>query len=368
MSLKSLLNNHTKEAAPELVEVLEGNSLRCLSCGNRCVIKDGGSGVCRVRFNKTGHLHVPWGYVAGLQVDPIEKKPFYHVFPGQDALSFGMLGCNFHCSFCQNWVSSQTLRDDQAVAKPTVVEPEELVALAVKQQAPVMVSTYNEPLITSDWAVDVFRLGRQEGIVCGFVSNGYATPEVLEYIRPYVDLYKIDLKSFSDTRYRDLGGVLQVVLDTIKLTYEMGFWVEIVTLLVPGFNDSEEEIKQISDFIASVSVDIPWHVTAFHPDYKMLTPAPTRAEQLIRAHEIGKQAGLKYVYVGNLPGGVGEREDTCCPNCSTTLIKRIGFRVQECSMNKGSCSKCGTSIAGVWGEKPITSGSGRVHPIPIERH
>ena len=173
------------------------------------------------------------------------------------------MGCDYHCGYCQNWVTSQALRDDQAVASPQFLKPQELVDLAVENNCPVMVSTYNEPLITSDWALEVFKVARQRGIVCGFVSNGNGTPEVLEFIRPYVDLYKVDLKSFRDKSYRELGGVLQNVLDTIRLLKQMEFWVEIVTLIVPGCNDSDDERREIADFLAQVSVDIPWHATAF---------------------------------------------------------------------------------------------------------
>jgi len=231
----------------------------------------------RVRHNRDGRLLVPRGYVSGLQVDPIEKKPFFHVLPGADALSFGMLGCDYHCSYCQNWLTSQTLRNPAAQVGPSDVRAEEIVDTATRHRAPVMVSTYNEPLITSEWAVEIFRLAREQGIVCGYVSNGNATPEVLDYLRPWVQLYKIDLKSFRDAAYRKLGGTLQNVLDTIRDVHARGFWMEIVTLLVPGFNDSRAELEELTAFVAEVSPDIPWHVTAFHKDYKMTDPADTTA-------------------------------------------------------------------------------------------
>ncbi|MBI4579100.1 MAG: radical SAM protein, partial [Planctomycetes bacterium] len=274
-TLKALLSRNTMPSAPELVLDEGDGVIRCVACGHRCRIAPGKSGVCRVRFNEDGRLLVPAGYVAGVQVDPIEKKPFFHAFPGHDALSFGMLGCDLHCSYCQNWVSSQSLRDDAAVAPPNFIAPDEIVALALERGAPAMVSTYNEPLITADWAMKVFRLARRQGVVCGFVSNGNATPEVLSYIRPCVDLYKVDLKCFDDRNYRKLGGTLKNVLDTIGRLVDMGFWVEIVTLIVPGFNDGDEELTNIARFLVGVSADIPWHVTAFHPDYKMTDPPRT---------------------------------------------------------------------------------------------
>lgn len=364
--LADLLAGNTATSAPELVQALPDGALRCVACGHRCIIKPGRAGVCRVRFNVAGELRVPWGYVAGLQVDPIEKKPFFHAFPGRDALSFGMLGCDFHCGYCQNWVTSQSLRDPQAGANPNFVSPEEMVEIAVRRGAPVMVSTYNEPLITADWAVAVFKLARQHGIVCGFVSNGNCTPEVLEFIRPYVDLYKIDLKGFDDRHYRELGGVLENVLNGIRLTHRMGFWVEVVTLLVPDFNDSDDEIRRMADFIAGVSPDIPWHVTAFHPDYRMLDQDRTPADTLRRAHAIGKAAGLHFVYAGNAPGVVGNLEDTVCPGCGQTLIRRIGFAVRENRMKGSACGFCGRTIPGVWEQTPAPPRRGAIWPLSIK--
>jgi pyruvate formate lyase activating enzyme len=348
MRLNDLLYDKTIPAARELSIAEGGNAVRCVACGHRCLIREGKAGICRVRFNQGGELRVPGGYVAGLQVDPIEKKPFFHAYPGRDAMSFGMLGCDFHCGYCQNWVTSQALRDDDAVALPRMCSAEELVSLAVQHGAPVVVSTYNEPLITSDWAVKVFEKAREKGIECGYVSNGNATPEVLAYIRPFVSLYKVDLKSFDDKQYRKLGGVLKNVLDAIVRLKEMGFWVEIVTLVVPGFNDSDGELRAMARFIAGVSCDIPWHVTAFHPDYKMTEPPRTTIHELERAYAAGKEAGLHYVYPGNLPGLVGDRENTCCPTCGAALIRRHGFTVVENRMNGSACRECGTAIPGVW--------------------
>jgi len=383
MSLKALLYNNTIPAAPELVRIepdplsdrsTSGGSpspsaktaIRCLACGHRCLIRDGRAGVCRVRFNSGGELRVPGGYLAAIQVDPIEKKPFYHAYPGRDALSFGMLGCDYHCGYCQNWVTSQALRDENAVAAPHFTNPESLVDLAVEHGAPVIVSTYNEPLITSEWAVEVFKEARRRGIVCGYVSNGNGTPEVLEFIRPYVDLYKVDLKGFNDKHYRELGGALANVLDTIPRLKAMGFWVEIVTLIVPGFNDSGDELKQIADFLANVSPDIPWHVTAFHPDYKMTGPGRTPVETLLRAYSIGKAAGLRFVYPGNLHGRVGDRENTHCPSCNELLIERTGFYVKQNRMAPGGrCPKCSAVPPGVWEEKAPTHSDGIGIPLPV---
>jgi len=238
-----------------------------------------------------------------------------------------MLGCDLHCAYCQNWVTSQALRDPAAVAGPMRVAPTELILDALHQGGRVIVSTYNEPLITSEWAVAVFKEARAAGLLTGFVSNGNGTPQVLEYLRPWVDLYKVDLKSFDDRHYRQLGGRLQPILETIQRLYSLGFWLEIVTLVIPGFNDSVDELTRLAEFLANVSLDIPWHVTAFHKDYKMTDPQNTRPETLVRAAEIGKKAGLRYIYPGNLPGQVGDWENTRCPNCRELLIERYGYLI-----------------------------------------
>jgi pyruvate formate lyase activating enzyme len=344
--LAEVLARFTSEG--ELYEKLPDRKLRCFACGHRCLIPEGQLGICKVRYNEGGALRVPFGYVGALQVDPVEKKPFFHALPGSLALSFGMLGCDLHCGYCQNWVTSQALRDPAAVAPPQKITPAELVALARRRNAPIITSTYNEPLITSEWAVAVFREAKAAGFVCSYVSNGNGTPEVLDYIRPYVSLYKVDLKSFRDRPYRDLGGTLERVLWTIRALHESGIWVEIVSLLVPGFNDSNEELRDMARFLVSVSPDIPWHVTAFHQDYKMTTPADTDVGTLLRAAAIGTEEGLHFVYAGNLPGRVGEWENTYCPACRALLVERFGFRVLQNRIENGSCPKCRRPVPGFW--------------------
>jgi pyruvate formate lyase activating enzyme len=308
-------------------------------------------GVCKVRFNDGGTLRVPWGYVAGVQCDPVEKKPFFHAYPGALAYSLGMLGCDLHCSYCQNWVTSQALRDPAATAPPRDTTPQSLVQDALRQGAKIMVSTYNEPLITVEWAVEIFKQARSQGLVTGFVSNGNGTERVLEYLRPHIDLYKVDLKSFDDRHYRELGGRLQPILDTIKWLHDAGVWVEIVTLLVPGFNDSDEELRGLTTFLAGVSPEIPWHVTAFHQDYRMTDPANTTPAMLLRAADIGRQAGLRYIYAGNIPGRVGDLEHTRCHACGDRLIARFGYLIQEYRITRdGACPSCATAIPGRWSE------------------
>jgi pyruvate formate lyase activating enzyme len=284
-----------------------------------------------------------------MQCDPIEKKPFFHAYPGALAYSFGMLGCDLHCGYCQNWVTSQALRDPDAISPPHEVSPEALVRDALDQGAKVLVSTYNEPLITSEWAVAVFKEAKAAGLVTGFVSNGNGTPQVLEYIRPWIDLYKVDLKSFDDRHYHELGGRIGPILDSIRRIYEMGLWLEIVTLLIPGFNDSDDELRRLAEFLVGISPDIPWHVTAFHADYKMNDQRNTTAEDLLRAAEIGREAGLHYIYAGNLPGSVGEWEDTRCTHCGETLIRRYGYFIEEYRLTpEGACPHCAHRIPGRW--------------------
>ena len=523
-----------------LVDKHADGSLTCYACGHRCLIKPGRRGICKVRFNLDGELRVPWGYVGALQCDPTEKKPFFHVYPGSDTLTLGMLGCDMHCPYCfppgtlvetdrgplpiervfnlgqhfvqtsdgevsrpaalrvlggsghwrrvtqifkhffggelsvirphflpelrctpdhsvfattdpnhppekiqaallttrhflvvprayaaaapamapllaaaagqtrlprgtpkpltmpddylvpireiagaayqgnvynlevegehnylangllvancQNWITSQALRDPasaSAGAWPQPVAPRQLAELAVRQGAQVVASSYNEPLITSEWAVSVFQEAAAAGLACAFVSNGNATREVLEYIRPYVTAYKVDLKTMSDRNYRRLGAVLDHVLDGIRMVHEMGFWLEIVTLVIPGFNDSEQELTDAAHFLAGLSPDIPWHVTAFHQDYHMTDPDNTSAAALVRAAEIGQAAGLRYVYAGNLPGQVGDYEHTFCPQCHTRLIARYGYVILDYQLTpQGGCPKCGTRLAGIWTDRP----------------
>jgi len=346
-SLGEVLAAETREG--ELYETLPDGRLRCYACGHCCPLPDGALGVCKVRFNAGGRLMVPWGYVGGVQCDPIEKKPFFHAFPGALAYSFGMLGCDLHCGYCQNWVTSQALRDPAAVAPPRSAAPDGLVADALRQGARVLVSTYNEPLITSEWAVAVFKEARAAGLATGFVSNGNGTPRVLEYLRPWVDLYKVDLKSFDDRHYRELGGRLAPILDTIRRLHAMDIWVEIVTLLIPGFNDSRDELARLTEFVASVSPDIPWHVTAFHADYKMTDPANTTPDMLLKAASIGRSSGLRHVYAGNLPGQVGDLEDTRCATCREPLVRRYGYYIRDYRIREdGGCPQCGTAVPGRW--------------------
>lgn len=364
-TLRDILKQRVHEADPSLVAPLDKNRIRCFSCGHQCPIPEGQAGVCKVRFNRGGRLYVPWGYTAGMQCDPIEKKPFFHAYPGALAYSFGMLGCDLHCAYCQNWVTSQALRDPNAVSPPVDASPELLVRDALEQGAKVVVSTYNEPLITSEWAVAVFKEAKAAGLLTGFVSNGNGTPQVLEFLRPWLDLYKVDLKSFDDRHYHELGGRIAPILDSIRRIHQMGLWLEIVTLLIPGFNDSADELRRLTEFVGSVSPDIPWHVTAFHADYKMDDQRNTNADDLLRAGEIAREAGLRYIYLGNLPGMVGGSENTRCPQCSEVLIRRYGYHIEDYRLTpEGRCPRCACSIPGRWSSQF----DGQIASVPFLPH
>jgi pyruvate formate lyase activating enzyme len=350
-TLRTVLDEHVREADLQLYEKLENKRLRCFACGHCCPIPEGQPGVCKVRYNRGGTLYVPWGYTAGTQCDPVEKKPFFHAHPGALAYSFGMMGCDLHCSYCQNWVTSQALRDPSAVSPPQQASPQALVEDALAQGAKILVSTYNEPLITSEWAVAVFKEAKAAGLITGFVSNGNGTPQVLEYLRPWLDLYKVDLKSFDDRHYHELGGRIGPILDSIRRIHAMGLWLETVTLLIPGFNDSADELRRLTEFLSGVSPDLPWHITAFHGDYKMQNDVArdTTAEDLLRAVEIGCESGLRYIYAGNLPGVVGDWENTRCPHCKETLIERYGYLIKDYRLTlDGNCPNCATAIPGRW--------------------
>jgi pyruvate formate lyase activating enzyme len=345
-TVRSVLDDLTRPG--ELVLSLADGDLICTACGHRCKLHPGQRGVCKVRFNEGGVLRVPANYTAGVNNDPIEKKPFFHAYPGTLAMSFGMLGCDFRCDYCQNWMTSQTLRDDASVLSHSRLTAEDICRLAVAGGSRAVVSTYNEPLITSEWAVEVFRLAKSRGLVTGYVSNGHGTPEVLEYLQPWLDLFKIDLKCFDAGKYRKLGGGFEAVLNTIRQAHTMGYWMEIVTLVVPDYNDSDVELSHIAEFIAGVSIDIPWHVTAFHPDYKMRDHERTPVATLLRARRHGLDAGLKFVYAGNLPGRVDDTENTACPKCGEILIRRLGFKVLANRLRDGACPACAEAIPGRW--------------------
>lgn len=353
---RSILDRRTR---PADLGVQEEGKVRCVACGHRCLLGEGVAGVCRVRFAEGGALRAPWGYVGSLALDPIEKKPFFHVAPGSAALSFGMYGCDLRCSYCQNWEISQAGRDEASDRwlKPRDTTPEELADEAVRQGASVVVSTYNEPLITAEWGAAVFREARSRGLLTAVVSNGHGTPEAVEYLLPWVDAWKVDLKGMKEETYRALGGRLGAVLETLRLLRRRGAWLEIVTLLVPGLNDSDGEVREAARFVASLGPSVPWHVTAFHPDYRMEDRGPTPPEALERACRIGEEEGLHFVYAGNVPGRT-DRESTRCPGCGERVVQRRGYVVGCCLAGPdGECPACGRRLEGIWRPRGTSGGT-----------
>ncbi|MDP2911516.1 MAG: AmmeMemoRadiSam system radical SAM enzyme [Candidatus Omnitrophota bacterium] len=324
-----------------LYEKLDGGKVHCYLCSHHCRILPGKFGVCGVRENIGGKLHTDvYGDVIAAHVDPIEKKPLYHFFPGSTSYSIATIGCNFKCAFCQNWEISQS-RD---VSK-NFVKPEDVIKEAKRAGCKSISYTYTEPTIFFEYAYDVAKLARKEELYNNFVTNGYMTSEALEMIRPYLDSANVDLKGFTEEFYKKFCGArFEPVLKSIKKMKELGMWIEITTLIIPGQNDSEKDLRGIAEFIASVGIEIPWHVSRFHPDYKYLDSRPTPIETLKMAKEIGDKAGLRYIYLGNALEG----NDTYCYNCESLLIKRIVFDVVENNINNGKCLKCGVKIDGIF--------------------
>jgi pyruvate formate lyase activating enzyme len=330
-------------------QAMEDQSVVCNLCAHRCLIRPGRSGICGVRENRDGVLYtLVYDRVIAAHVDPIEKKPFFHFLPGSSSFSIATVGCNFHCLFCQNWEMSQMPKDRRGVILGKKFSPEQIVRQARAQRCATIAYTYTEPTIFFELAYDTAKLATAEGLQNLFVTNGYMTPEALTMIQPYLHAANVDLKGFNEARHRRVcGAKLQPVLDTIRLLKERHIWLEVTTLLIPGHNDSDEELQQIARFLKSVGEDIPWHVSAFHPAYKMQEVEPTDLADLQRAWRIGKEEGLRYVYCGNLPEA--HHEDTVCYRCGTQLVERRWFDVRRMTLQQGRCPKCDAPIDGVWG-------------------
>jgi len=327
-------------------EQLEDNRVKCNLCRHRCVIEDGKKGICCVRENTGGTLYsLVYRKLISENVDPVEKKPLYHFFPGTSAFSIATVGCNFHCMNCQNYEISQLPKDlGQIVGKD--VAPEKIVADALNNNCASIAYTYTEPTIFFEYAFETARIASRESLKNVFVTNGYTTREALTTIKPYLHAANVDLKSFSSQTYKKLCGArLENVLDCIRSYKEMGIWLEITTLIIPEINDSESELREIAEFIKSVGAEIPWHVSRFYPRYRLLEKPPTPIETLRRAREIGLNAGLRYVYEGNVPGEGGE--NTYCYQCKKVIIKRYGYQIVENNVTHSRCPDCNTSVDGV---------------------
>jgi pyruvate formate lyase activating enzyme len=324
---------------------LDGDDIQCNLCHPVCRIRPGKRGLCGVRENQEGKLMtLVYGNLIAANVDPIEKKPFFHFMPGSLAYSIATMGCNFRCLHCQNADISQAPRETGKVLGG-FVPPEEVVAAAEANGCQAIAYTYTEPTIFFEYAYDVAVLAKEKGLKNVFVSNGYTGEEAAKKIMPILDANNIDLKG-DDQFYRKVCKArLEPVQRNIKLFWDSGVWVEVTTLIIPGYNDSEEQLRDIARFLASVSEDLPWHVSAFYPMHKMKGVPRTGVELLRRGLAIGREAGLKYIYAGNIPG---ESEDTRCPVCGEVQIERLGYRVMRNSIVDGHCPKCGSPAAGVW--------------------
>jgi pyruvate formate lyase activating enzyme len=322
----------------------------CDLCHHRCIIASGKRGICQARRNDGGTLvSLVYGHCIALTPDPIEKKPLFHYLPGTRSMSVATVGCNFTCDFCQNHHISQYLRDQSGDIPGDCVEPDDIVRAAEKAGCRSLSFTYTEPTIFFEYAFEAARLAQERGIGSCFVSNGFMTPEAVDTIAPYLDAINVDLKSFDPEVYRSvMGGRLDGVLETIQRLHEQNIWIEITTLLIEGMNDSENEVREIARFIADLDPSIPWHVSRFHPQYRMDRAAPTAGKSVLRAVEIGREAGLRHIYCGNMRDA--RWESTWCASCGGMLIERAGFRIVANHLSPtGACPACGASCSGRWG-------------------
>jgi pyruvate formate lyase activating enzyme len=331
-----------------LYNPLEDGKVQCILCNHRCIISSSKRGLCGVRENREGKLYtLVYGRAISLNVDPIEKKPIFHLFPGSTSFSIATVGCNFRCLQCQNHEISQMPRGEDGRIEGSEVSPSKIVSLTKQYQCQSISYTYTEPTIYFEYAFEIARQAHQGGIKNIFVTNGYMTEEALKTIQPYLDAANVDLKSFKEEFYKEVcGAKLKPVLENLKQMRQMGIWVEITTLIIPTLNDSDQEFEEIAQFIVSLGREVPWHISAFYPTYKMMNLPRTPASALHRARKIGINAGLRYVYCGNIPGEEGE--DTFCPQCGRRVIERVGFQVSKNDVVNGACRHCHEKIDGVW--------------------
>lgn len=332
-----------------LYEKLDGNQVRCNLCAHHCVIADGKKGVCLVRENRGGVLYtLVYGRTITQHVDPVEKKPLYHFYPGSLAYSVATPGCNFRCQWCQNWEISQMPRERDLIAGQKA-SPEQIVSSAVKTGSRSIAYTYTEPTIFFEYALDIARLAHPAGLANIYVTNGYMTREMLEMFHPYLDAANVDLKAFREKTYhRYVGAGLRPVLDNMKTMKKLGIWLEVTTLVIPGLNDDPAELRDAARFIfQELGPDTPWHISRFFPAYKMVDRPPTPVETMQKAREIGLEEGLHYIYMGNL----AEQAKTTCHQCGETLIERDGYWIAQNRIRAGRCPYCGALIPGVWGDQ-----------------
>jgi len=322
---------------------LSDERVRCDLCNHRCVINNGKRGICWVRENRDGTLYsLVYGKVIASHVDPIEKKPLFHFYPGSYSFSIATVGCNFKCAHCQNSDISQMPVDDNRIMGQDI-SPASIVELAKKNNCESISYTYTEPTIFMEYAFDVAMIAKDRGLKNVFVTNGYMTKEVLNDVHPYMDAANVDLKGFTEEHYQNVCGArLKPVMDSIRLMKQLGVWVEVTTLIIPTVNDSDDELRKLAEFIFSVGAEVPWHVSRFHPTYKMNNLPSTPVQSVINARKIGLDVGLRYVYTGNIQGDDGE--NTFCYNCGKTLIERHGYNIGPVHVKDSKCSFCGTDV------------------------
>jgi pyruvate formate lyase activating enzyme len=340
------MNKNKPKHEAKLYHSLDKNRVQCDLCAHGCRIAEGKRGLCGVRQNIEGKLYtLNYGKAIAANLDPIEKKPLYHFLPGTEIFSVAAAGCNFRCEFCQNWQISQITKGKEGKVIGENLPPEQIVNLALEHRVQSIAYTYTEPTIFFEYAADTAQLAQQKNLKNVFVTNGYQTSETIEQMSGLIDAANIDLKAFSDDYYRRVcGASLQPVLESIQNMYDKGIWIELTTLVVPGENDSREELQQIAEFIAEIDQDIPWHISRFFPQYKMNQTEMTPFKTMEMAYELGKEAGLSHVYLGNV--AEESYDDTFCPN-GHTVIKRYGYLVENL-LEQGACPECGAEVAGVF--------------------
>jgi len=325
---------------------VDDNNVQCYLCHHNCKVSKGNFGLCGVRENREGILYSNnYGKLVATHIDPIEKKPFFHFFPGELAYSIAAIGCNFKCDFCQNWQISQHQESQKLGVESENFSCEEIVKKAIESGCKIIAYTYTEPTVFFEFAYDCAKIAKKEGLYNTFVTNGYMSRSALEFIAPYLDAANVDLKSFREAFYKKFCRArLAPVLENIKLMKKLNIWVEITTLIIPQENDSLDELSDIIDFIISVDKNIPWHISRFHPDYKLYGYLPTEIETLQKVYQLAKSKGLRYVYIGN--AYTDYAENTYCYQCSRLLIKRVGFSVVRSNLREGKCNFCGAPISG----------------------
>lgn len=330
-----------------LYKKMEDKKVLCNLCSHHCLIADGKFGICNVRQNIEGILYThSYGNLVSANIDPVEKKPIFHLLPGSISYSIATAGCNFRCNFCQNWQISQKKEADSLGVSPFHMSPEKIIEEAKRSKCKSISYTYTEPTIFFEYALEIAKLAKNEGLYNVFVTNGFMTKECLDMLDGVLDAANVDLKSFSEDYYKKICGArLKPVLESIEYMRKLNIWVEVTTLVVPTLNDSEKELKQIASFLAGIGKEIPWHISRFYPQYKIEDLAPTPLSALKKAYDIGKEAGLNYVYLGNVPG---EGENTFCYDCNELLIERIGYFVKKNTIDEGRCPKCKSKIHGTW--------------------